>query len=249
MAAGAQRPALLPRPACAGSRLVPPLAPDTIAESVLDSLGTVTAMSRPGTRYVRNLLAARFDSTATQAQRQAAVDRVCGIVVGGDHSDGGVDGFYLVRLRGAESVAALDAAADEMRHMPGVESAQTLALRRADAGEAPRASTACGATADGGGLRVAAIKEMLASRDARQVATVNGLGLGGVDSAEVRVVTDRTVCARVTDAIRVGAHFTPDGAPFLILSAGPRYVAFDPTGMNRSLFVVDAAFVLRRVLR
>ena len=249
----AQRGPLLPQPACAVRGVVPPLAPDTIAEPVLDSLGTVTLSSRPGMRYVRNLLAARFESAASQAQRQAAVDRVCGVVVGGDHSDGGVDGYYLVRLRGAESVSALDAAADAMRHMPGVSSAQTLALRPADATETTAASDAAGAAcagaANGGELRIAALKEMIASREADQVAMMNGLGLGGVDSSAVHVVTDAGVCRRVAGVIESAVHFAPDGVPFLVLSAGPRYVAFDPNGINRSFFLVDTAFVFRTVLR
>jgi hypothetical protein len=252
--ARAQRTATLPHPACAARDLVPPLAPDTVAEHVLDSLGTIAAPSRPGVRYLRNLLAARFDSTAPQGQRQAAVDRVCGVVVGGDHSDGGADGYYLVRLRGAESVSALDAAADAMRHMPGVMSAQTLALRSADAAEAPDAGAtgdvaSCADGRSGGSLRIAAVREMVSSRDPRESRLMNGIGLGNLDSADVHVVRDGAVCARVAAAIRSAARFTPDGAPFLVLSAGPRYVAFDPTGVNRWYFIVDTSFVFRTVLR
>lgn len=245
----AQHAALLPQPACASHGFVPPLAPDSVPEDVLDSLGTVTAASRPGMRYIRNLLAARFDSAASQAQRQAAVDRVCGAVVGGDHSDGGVDGYYLVRLQNAESVGALDAAADALRHMPGVASAQTLALRQAAAPAAARARGACAGAGDGGGLRIAALKEMIASRDAGDRATTNGLGLGGVDSSAVHVVTDAAVCGRVAAAIESGAHFAPAGYPFVVLRAGPRYVAFDPSGINRSFFLVDTSFIFRTVLR
>ncbi len=244
----AQRVALLPRPACASRASVPPLAPDTVAEDVLDSLGTTTETSRPGMRYVRNLLAARFDSTASQAQRQAAVDRVCGEVVGGDHSDGGVDGFYLVRLHDAESVSALDAAADALRHMPGVSAAQTLALHAADATETD-GNEACAGVADGGELRIAALKEMMASHDSDEVAMVGDLGLGGVDSSAVQVVANAHVCGRVAAAIESAAHFAPAGFPFLVLRAGPRYVAFDPSGINRSFFLVDTTFVFRTELR
>ncbi len=245
----AQRVALVPRPACASQEFVPPLAPDTIPENVLDSLGTITTSARPGMRYVRNLLAAHFDSAASQAQRQAAVDRVCGVVVGGDHSDGGVDGYYLVRLRDAGSVSALDAAADALRHMPGVASAQTLALRRADAPAVRDAKGACAGTVDGGELRIAALKEMVASHAADEVSLMNGLGLSGLDSSAVHVVTDAAVCGRVAAAIESAAHFAPAGLPLLVLRAGPRYVAFDPSGINRSFFLVDTSFVFRTVLR
>jgi hypothetical protein len=249
--AGAQGPASMPQPPCAARRFVPPLAPDSIAEAVLDSLGTVGAPSRPGVRYLRNLIAARFDSAAPQAQRQAAVDRVCGLVVGGDHSDGGVDGYYLVRLRGAESVSALDAAADAMRHMPGVSSAQTLALRQATAADASVApsGSACADGSSGGWLRVAAMKEMIASRNADEVHLVNAAGLAGVDTSTVQVVADGAVCGRVAAAIKSGASVTLDGTPFLVLRAGPRYVAFDPRGINRAFFLVDTSFVFRTVLR
>lgn len=246
----AQRTAALPQPACATSDVVPPLAPDTVAEQVLDSLGTVAVPSRPGVRYIRNLLAAQFIASASPAQRQAAVARICGVVVGGDHSDGGEDGFYLVRLHGAGSEAALDAAADAMRHMPGVASAQALALREADAaGPTGTGAADCAGTASGGELRVEALKEMIASREADEMAMVNGMGLAGVDSAAVRVVTDGAVCGRVASAIEARTHFTPAGSPFLVLRAGAHYVAFDPTGVNRSFFVVDSAFLLRRVVR
>ena len=248
--AAAQRVALVPRPACASRGVVPPLAPDTVAETVLDSLGTTSVAARPGMLYVRNLLAARFDSTASQAQRQAAVDRVCGEVVGGDHSDGGIDGYYLVRLQDAGSVSALDAAADALRHMPGVSSAQTLALRRADATTGADAQNgACAGTASGGRLRVDALKEMIASRSASDVAMIAGLGLGGLDSSAVHVVMDPGVCGRVAAAIESAVHFEPDGVPFVVLQAGARYVAFDPSGLNRSFFVVDTSFVFRTVLR
>ncbi len=248
--AAGQHVAGVPHPACASREFVPPLAPDTVPENVLDSLGTITGSSRPGMRYVRNLLAARFDSTASQAQRQAAVDRVCGVVVGGDHSDGGLDGYYLVRLADAGSVSALDAAADALRHMPGVSSAQTLALRSAASAPAADPSHgACANTAEGGELRIAALKEMMSSRDADELAMLNRLGLAGLDSSAVHVVTDAGVCGRVAAAVESAAHFTPAGSPFLVLRAGPRYVAFDPSGINRSFFLVDTSFVFRTVLR
>ena len=247
--AAAQRVAFRPQPACGTHAFVPPLAPDTIPESMLDSLGTITAPSRPGMRYVRNLLAARFDSSASRIQRQAAVDRVCGVVVGGDHSDGGMDGYYLVRLRDGGSVSALDAAADALRHMPGVSSAQTLALRRADAPAVGDTRGACAGAAEGGELRIAALKEMIASRDANEMMLMNGLDLSGLDSSAVHVVTDAGVCSRVAAAIESAAHFAPAGLPFLVLRAGPRYVAFDPSGANRSFFLVDTSFIFRTVLR
>ena len=252
-AAGAQRPAVvIPRPPCAVKAFVPPAAPDTVAENVLDSLGTIVVPAQPGVSYMRNLLAVRFAAIAPQEQRQAAVDRVCGIVVGGDHSDGSDNGYYLVRLRGAESVSALDAAADAVQHMPGVASAQTLALRQADAAQTPDAATVASSCADGdsgGRLRVAALKEMMVSRELNEVQLVNGLGLGGVDTNAVRIVNNGTVCARVAAAIAEGAHVILPNTPFLVLHAGARYVAFDPLGINRSFFFVDTSFVFRTILR
>jgi hypothetical protein len=228
------------------------MAPDTVAETVLDSLGTVAVPARPGVRYMRNLLAARFTAAAPQVQRQAAIDRVCGLVVGGDHSDGGEDGYYLVRIHGAESVSALDAAADALRHMPGVMSAQTLALRQADAAAQPPVAAGAASCADGnsgGWLRVAALKEMIASAEPDEVHLVNSLGLGGLDTSAVKVVNDPTVCGRVAAAVASGARYTANGAPLLVLHAGARYVAFDPLGLNRSFFLVDTSFVFRTVLR
>ena len=251
--AAAQRQVALPRPPCAVRAVVPPIAPDTVAENVLDSLGTIPVPLHPGVRYMRNLLAARFDAATPPAQRQAAIERVCGVVVGGDHSDGGEDGYYLVRLHDAETVSALDAAADALRHMPGVTSAQTLALREADAAQAPAApdgtAAACADGDTGGLLRVAALKEMMASAEPTEVRLVNSLGLGGVDTSTVRLVSDGAVCGRVAAAVAAGARFTLANSPLLVVRAGARYVAFDPSGVNRSFFLVDTGFVFRTVLR
>lgn len=250
----AQRVALLPVPGCAAHAVVPPLAPDSVSEDVLDSLGTVTGASRPDVQYMKNLIVALFDSTASLPQRQAAVDRVCGTVVGGDRSGPGTDGYYLVRLRGAESVEALDAAADAVRRMPGVASAQTLALHRADAAEPPpngrsAPMSVCADGSSGGWLRIDAVKEMLASRDTDEQTLMADIGLAGVDSSAIRVVNDAAVCGRVASAIELGTHMPPLGSPYLVLRAGPRYVAFDPRGFDRSFFLVDTGFVFRTVLR
>lgn len=254
--ARAQRLASLPGWDCAASMFVPPLAPDTIAQEVLDSLGTIAVASRPGVSLLKNVIAARFDTSATQMQRQAAVDRVCGMVIGGDRG-GEADGYYLVRLHGAASVETLDAAADVVRHMPGVASAQTLALHRTDIADAPPAGagssgapeSSCADGSTGGRLRIDAVKEMLASRDSGEIGLMNDLGLGGVDSSAVQVVRDVGVCARVASAILRAAHFELTHSPYLVLRAGPRYVAFDPRGYHRAFFLVDTTFSFRTVLR
>ena len=250
----AQRVASLPGRDCSATAFVPPLAPDTIAQDVLDSLGTITVASRPGVSLLKNVIAARFDTSATQMQRQAAVDRVCGVVIGGDRG-GDADGYYLVRLHGAGNVEMLDAAADVVRHMPGVASAQTLSLHRTDVADAPPAAasgpaeTSCADGSTGGLLRIDAVKEMLASRDAGEIRLMNDLGLGGVDSSAVQVVDDVGVCARVASAILRAAHFELTDSPYVVLRAGPRYVAFDPRGYNRAFFLVDSTFSFRTVLR
>ena len=52
----------------------------------------------------------------------------------------------------------------------------------------------------------------------------------------VQVVRQGGVCARVGAAVASAAHFTPDGTPLVVVRAGGRYVAFDPTGLNRAFF-------------
>jgi hypothetical protein len=248
----AQQPVRMPRPSCVARGFVPALAPDTVAEAVLDSLGTVDVGSQPGVRYIRNLLAASFEAGASRELRQAAVDGVCGVVVGGDHGDGGDDGYYLIRLRGAGTAPELDAMAAALRQMPGVRSAQALAIRGVDPPAAlptvAERSAGCADATDGGWLRIAAIKEIVSSPGADQQHLALRLGLAGVDSGAVRVEQDDAVCARVAAAIREGAHFSLNGMPYLVLRAGPRYIAFDPSGLNRSFFVVDTTFVFRTVV-
>lgn len=252
MTAAAQRTVVMPHATCSQRTWVPASAPDTVAEQIIDSLGTVPAAAQQGVNYIQNLLAAKFTPDAGRDVRQAAVDRVCGVVIGGDYRDGGDDGYYLIRLHNAGSASALDAAASALARMPGVKSAQPLAVRSASVQMAPSSAdrgAGCADGSTGGMLRIEALKEMLASPDPTNQGIADALGLTGVDTNSIKVVDDGLTCARVASAIRQGARFSLEGSPFLVLRAGPRYVAFDPRGFDRSFFVVDTSFVFRRVLR
>lgn len=103
---------------------VPALAPnfqpgvliDTAAMVALDSTGVVLL-----NRYIVIVM---FQESATQAARQAAVDSVGGVVVGGRSSLGGPDGFYYVQVKGDSSGVAVRHAANRLTAMPQVSSAR-----------------------------------------------------------------------------------------------------------------------------
>jgi hypothetical protein len=233
--------------ACVAGAVVPGTAPDTIPESVLDSLGTVDDPVERGTHYVKNLVSALFRENTPQPQRQAAIDRVCGVVIGGDHLPSG-EGYYLIRLHGVETPDALAATADALRAMPGVAGATTLAMKSLGDQPPGTSSSACFDDPPGGRLRTQAFKEMLASADQGEIAFRNSLGLGGVDSGAVRIVHDSGICSRVKAAVDGASHTDLSSLVFLVLRAGPRYVAFDPTGFTHALFIVDTTFRFRSIV-
>ena len=233
--------------ACLTVGVVPAEAPDSIPEALLDSLGTVNDPAQRGTHYVRNLVTALFAEGATPRQRQAAVERVCGSVVGGDRAPSG-EGYYLIRLHGAETPSALALATETLRSMPGVAGATTLALKSVGDQNAGASTSSCYDGDPGGRFRTQVIKEMLASANPAEVSFRGSLGLGGVDSASVRVVTDQTVCAKVREAVDAASRTALPPVTLLVLRAGPRYVAFDPLGLTHAMFVVDTAFRFRSIV-
>ncbi|MFN8580055.1 MAG: hypothetical protein U0163_03640 [Gemmatimonadaceae bacterium] len=82
--------------------------PDTASQSLMDSLGIV--LDQDGKRVRSQLVAVDFDPTATQAQRQTAIDLVGGVIIGGDRWLPS-DGTYYVRIPWATSYAAISSKA------------------------------------------------------------------------------------------------------------------------------------------
>lgn len=75
--------------------------------------------SHPGL-YLKGMLLVLFYETASQAERQAALDHVGGTVIGGTRSFG-ADGFYFVRVPGGDSLHVLFAAGASLEALPAVE--------------------------------------------------------------------------------------------------------------------------------
>lgn len=103
------------------SHLVPAVSPDTQPAWIYDDTSIVTAPNRPGP-FIKNLVLVLFSPNAPQEQRQAAIDSVKGVVVGGVRLNSR-DGLYLVALRDDPTQAFLFRALGILAGMPGVSSA------------------------------------------------------------------------------------------------------------------------------
>lgn len=62
---------------------VPAVAPDTMPQALFDSLGLIRSPDGHGVPSVRSIVVISFKDNATQLERQAAVDAIHGVVVGG----------------------------------------------------------------------------------------------------------------------------------------------------------------------
>jgi hypothetical protein len=77
---------------------------------------------------VKNMLEVAFARTATQAQRQAAIDSVLGSVVGGRPIADNGEGFYIVRIPSDNAGAGLIPALEKLRRLPQVDLAVSIRL-------------------------------------------------------------------------------------------------------------------------
>src|SRR2546425_4466553 len=71
----------------------------------------------------RNVILVVFRSSATAEQRRAAIESICGRVVGGWRI-GDRDGYYVVEVKTDGTATALWRAIDHLAAQPGVESAE-----------------------------------------------------------------------------------------------------------------------------
>lgn len=91
----------------AGVTLIPP---DFFPKALFDSLGTVTSASS-GSTFRKDIVTIDFRAGTPLAVRQAIIDSVGGVVVGGAHYEMAGEGTYYVRIRGGTMAALLDALA------------------------------------------------------------------------------------------------------------------------------------------
>jgi hypothetical protein len=97
-------------------------------------------------------------------------------------------------------------------------------------------------------ITISTLKEMLSATAPSAVALRSKVGLSGVDSASILVVADSTVCTAVTHVIDSATHSSPSTESYLVLRAGPRYVAFPHRQDQQSLYFVDTNFVFKSVI-
>ena len=100
-----------------GGAPVPLTPPDSVPATLFDSVNLTTDATRWGSVFMRDIVMLRFAATATEAQRQAAVDGVAGTVVGGHRFSTG-DGLYLIHVPDDTTNNRLFVAIDALRANP-----------------------------------------------------------------------------------------------------------------------------------
>jgi len=103
---------------------VPPTVPHTVPAWVYApaNLASDTGASYD---YYADVIIVGFKATATQADRQAAIDSINGTVVGGQPMPPG-EGFYFVRLEAARRLEPLTRAVTKLWSLPQVASASLV---------------------------------------------------------------------------------------------------------------------------
>lgn len=114
--------------------LVPP---DSQPAALYADTNVVINNSYLGGKAVKNTILVLFKVTATQAQRQAAIDSVKGVVVGGDQFLPNQDGYYLVRIANDASGSVMSAAITKLQTLTQVDFAGTVDLSESHEGREP----------------------------------------------------------------------------------------------------------------
>ncbi len=106
---------------------VPAVPPDSVPASIYDRLfadsNRISLLPRRSDRQPRNVILVVFRASATAAQRRAAIESVCGRVVGGWRT-GDTDGYYVVEAKTDGTANALWRSIDRLAAQPGVETAE-----------------------------------------------------------------------------------------------------------------------------
>jgi hypothetical protein len=108
------KPALVLRTAHSSGGPVPALPPDSVPDWVLAD----SSIGADG--YTKGVIDVIFTEVSTQAQRQAAIDLVNGLVIGGDPDETG-DGFYIIAIADSGAGVELDSAIAILMTQPVVE--------------------------------------------------------------------------------------------------------------------------------
>lgn len=108
---------------------VPAIPPDSVP-AWLYADSSLTTEPGIADKFMRGVIMIRFQVTASQRDRQAAITAVHGVVVGGRRLSGqSGDGIYLIRLPSTSTSAELFAAIGVLNRMPQVRYALVNSVR------------------------------------------------------------------------------------------------------------------------
>jgi hypothetical protein len=110
--------------ACPPGKPVPGRPPNVYPRALVDSLGLVELWPN-GERIVRSLVMVAFDPTVPLAKRREAIDRVCGVVIGGSEQTW-TEGYYFIQLPGQGTAAEVQRAVGRLMSLPQVKAAMPL---------------------------------------------------------------------------------------------------------------------------
>lgn len=102
----------------------------------------------------------------------------------------------------------------------------------------------CPAATTMGTQRANALVSVLTSSRPSYVAYAQKMGVSGVTPASIVVETDASICTAVSDAIATDLHGSPKSAlsNYLVLRAGQRFIAIDPTGRMSLVYSVSTSY-------
>lgn len=100
----------------------------------------------------------------------------------------------------------------------------------------------CPTPAPLGTAHLAVITEVITSTKAHYMRYADSMGVGGLTAAHLVVEDDPAVCTAVTDAIQLFLKETAASSNFLVVRAGSRYLAIDPTGNSSTIFSVSSSY-------
>jgi hypothetical protein len=103
-------------------------------------------------------------------------------------------------------------------------------------------SRSCATATTLGATHADAVKAVLTSTNPDYIAYAQAMGVTGVTSADIVTETNPIVCSAVTDAIVARIGGGPATSNYLILRAGPRFVAMDPAGKASVLYFVSSNY-------
>lgn len=103
---------------------------------------------------------------------------------------------------------------------------------------------ACPVATTMGAQHADALISVLTSSRPSYVAYAQKMGVAGLTPGSIVAETDANVCTAVSDAIATDLHGSPKSAlsNYLVLRAGQRFIALDPTGRVSLVYSVSSSY-------